>query len=319
MVRHWRTVRESGWRWRAIVNGTGAVFTFVVLTIVVVEKFGGGAYLVVILIPSIVALMLFINRQYRSTAKQLAIRPDLVVVPTRRPHRAIVPVPGINRAVVQAVNVARSISPDTIAVFIAQEMDEAAELREQWERQVPGVPLVVVESPYRALTGPLLAYLDVLDRAWPDDKEKPITFVVIPEFVARTWWERILYNQSVRRLRTALLGRPHTGRGERPVPARGRRRHRGRRCEPRSARRASRRRRATPDGGRRRTDRRAAVAAGRDVRCASLPADPSDGCGAPGHPSAGRRPGRWYRDRRRRRTPLPTEISRKGDLLAHPA
>jgi amino acid transporter len=210
MVRHWRVVREPGWWWRAAVNGTGAISTFVVLAIVVTEKFSGGAYLVVILIPTIVAAMLFINRQYRSTTKQLAIRPDLVVVPTRRPHRAVVPVPAINRAVVQAVNVARSISPDTIAVFIAQDADEAAELREQWERQVPGVPLVVVESPYRALTGPLLAYLDVLDRAWPDDREIPVTFVVIPEFVARTWWERILYNQSVRRLRSALLGRPHT-------------------------------------------------------------------------------------------------------------
>jgi hypothetical protein len=75
---------------------------------------------------------------------------------------------------------------------------------------LPGVPLVVVESPYRALVGPLLAYLDVLDSAWPPGKEAPITFVVIPEYVARRWWERILYNQAAKRLRTVLLGRPHT-------------------------------------------------------------------------------------------------------------
>ena len=68
MVRHWRTVHESGWRWRAIVNGSGAVLTFVVLAIVVTEKFTGGAYLVVILIPTIVAVMLFINRQYTRQA-----------------------------------------------------------------------------------------------------------------------------------------------------------------------------------------------------------------------------------------------------------
>jgi hypothetical protein len=67
-----------------------------------------------------------------------------------------------------------------------------------------------VESPYRALAGPLMAYLSVLDRAWPPDKPEPITFVVIPEYVARHWWERILYNQSARRLRAILLGRPHT-------------------------------------------------------------------------------------------------------------
>ena len=83
-------------------------------------------------------------------------------------------------------------------------------MRERWERQLPGVPLVVVESPYRALAGPLSAYLDVLDAAWPPDKPAPITFVVLPEYVARRWWERILYNQSAKRLRSALLGRPHT-------------------------------------------------------------------------------------------------------------
>jgi hypothetical protein len=75
---------------------------------------------------------------------------------------------------------------------------------------LPDVPLVIVESPFRALVGPVLAYLDVLDQAWPPDKPAPITFVVLPEYVARSWWERILYNQSANRLRKALLGRPNT-------------------------------------------------------------------------------------------------------------
>jgi hypothetical protein len=122
----------------------------------------------------------------------------------------IVPVPGINRAVVQAVNVGRSIAHDVRGVLISDEPDEAAAIRERWERQLPAVPLVIVESPYRALLGPLLAYLDVLDQAWPPDKPEPITFVVIPEYVARSWWERLLYNQSAKRLRSVLLGRPHT-------------------------------------------------------------------------------------------------------------
>ena len=88
--------------------------------------------------------------------------------------------------------------------------DDADRIRDEWARHVPGVPLVVVESPYRALIGPLLAYLDVLDRSWPQGREAPVTFVVIPEYVARHWWERILYNQSSNRLRRALVGRPNT-------------------------------------------------------------------------------------------------------------
>jgi lipopolysaccharide biosynthesis protein len=95
-------------------------------------------------------------------------------------------------------------------VLITDEPEEAAAIRQRWQRQLSDVPLVVVESPYRALVGPLLAWLDVLDQAWPEGKPEPITFVVIPEFVARTWWERMLYNQSAKRLRAALVGRPHT-------------------------------------------------------------------------------------------------------------
>jgi amino acid transporter len=210
MVRHWFTVRESGWHWRAAVNAFGGALTLVVLAVVLSVKFVDGAYLVVILIPAQVGLFLFIHRQYAASSAQMAVRPDFVVPSPHREERAVVPVPGLNRAVVQAINVARSISDDVRAVYISDDPGEAARMRESWERQVPGVPLVLVESPYRALVGPLLAYLDVLDRAWPPDKESPITFVVIPEYVARHWWERILYNQSAKRLRAVLLGRPHT-------------------------------------------------------------------------------------------------------------
>jgi amino acid transporter len=210
MVRHWRRVRERGWQWRLAINAGGAVLTAVVLAIVVAEKFVDGAYLVVILVPVLVGMMLFISRQYARSKAELRVRPDVIVPPPVREERAVVPIPGLDRATVQAINVARSVADDVRAVFIADDPDDATRLRRDFERQVPGVPLVVVESPYRALAGPLLAYLDVLDMAWPPDKPEPITFVVIPEYVARSWWERLLYNQSAKRLRSMLLGRPHT-------------------------------------------------------------------------------------------------------------
>ena len=210
MVKHWRRVKEAGWRWRLAVNATGGILTAVVLGIVVFEKFQAGAYLVVILVPVLVAMMLFINRQYARSAYELQVDPALVVAPPHREERVVVPISGLDRAAVQAINVGRAIDDDIRAVYISTDPEGAAEVREAFERQVPGVPLVVVESPYRALSGPLLAYLDVLDAAWPPDKPDPITFVVIPEYVARSWWERILYNQSAKRLRKSLLGRRHT-------------------------------------------------------------------------------------------------------------
>jgi hypothetical protein len=209
MVRHWLHVRGSGWRGRLALNGLGAVLTGVVAVVVTVAK-APPSLLVAIVIPILVLMMLFIHRQYRASRERLAV-PDQGVLPgPSREERAVVPVPGINRAVVNAVNVGRSIASDVRAVYVADDAEEGARMRDRWVRQLPDVPLVVVESPYRALVGPLLSYLDVLAAAWPPDKPEPITFVVIPEYVARSWWERLLYNQSAKRLKSALLGRPHT-------------------------------------------------------------------------------------------------------------
>ena len=67
-----------------------------------------------------------------------------------------------------------------------------------------------MESPYRALVGPMVTYLDVLELTRAPGSDVPTTIVVIPEYVARHRWERLLYNQSARRLRAALVGRGHT-------------------------------------------------------------------------------------------------------------
>jgi amino acid transporter len=209
MVLHWRRERPAGWRRRLSINAFGAVLTGFVFVVVLVAK-APESLLVAVIIPILVAMMLFIRHQYEASNRELAVRPDIVVPTPHREERVIVPVPGITRAVVQAINVGRSIAPNVTAVLISDEPEEATLLRARWERQLPDVPLVIVESPYRALVAPLLAYLDVLDLAKPAGTEAPITFIVIPEYVARSWWERILYNQSAKRLRSALLGRAHT-------------------------------------------------------------------------------------------------------------
>jgi amino acid transporter len=209
MVLHWLSERSAGWHWRLAINGFGAVLTALVSVVVMVAK-APTSLLVAVIIPILVAMMLFINRQYRASGIQLAVRPDAIIPRPHREERVIIPVPGITRAVVQAINVARSIAPDVTAVLISDEPEEAAALRDRWERQIPDVPLVIVESPFRALVAPLIAYLDVLDGTRQLEKEAPVTFIVIPEYVARHGWEQILFNQSAKRLRAALLGRPHT-------------------------------------------------------------------------------------------------------------
>ena len=210
MIRHWLRTRDPGWRRRMTINAVGCVATAVVAVVVTSVKFFDGAWLVIVLIPVLVAMMLFIRREYTAQERELEVRDDLVVDPPHREQRVVVPINGINRAVIQAVKFGRTMSPDIRAVFVTEDPEAGDELRARWERQIPGVPLVIVESPYRALISPVLAYLDVLDQAWPPDKEAPITIVVLPEYVARHWWDRLLYNQTAKRLKAALVGREHT-------------------------------------------------------------------------------------------------------------
>jgi hypothetical protein len=147
-----------------------------------------------------------IRREYDIQARELAVPPDRIIGPLHRRERVIVPVPGITRAVVQAINFARAISDDVRAVHVTDDAEAGAALRRAWDRQVPGLPLVIVESPYRALIAPFLSYLDVMVPPEPD----MITIVVLPGFVARHWWDRALHNQTANRLREALIGRPDT-------------------------------------------------------------------------------------------------------------
>ena len=210
MVIHWRKERSSGWAWRSVVNGVGAVLTGVVFLVVAYEKFDAGAKLVLVFIPFLIAMMMFIRHQYAASARQLMMRPGAAAPQPHRHNRVVIPISGVDRAVVQALNVARSITTDIRAVYVSDDPARSDAVRETWMQTVPGVPLVLVESPYRALIAPVVAYLDVLDRSRTDSVEAPITFVLIPEYVARHWWERMLYNQAAKQLRAALLGRPHT-------------------------------------------------------------------------------------------------------------
>ncbi len=210
MIRHWLRERSPGWRRRLSINAFGAALTGTVAVIVTTVKFFDGAWLVLVLIPVLAALMAFVHRQYELQEAELHVRDDGPLPGPHRDQRVIIPVNGINRAVVQAVNFGRALTRDLRAVYVTDDLEVAEALRIRWERQLPDVPLVIVESPFRAVISPVVAYLDILDQAWPPDTEAPLTIVVLPEYVARHWWDRLLYNQTAKRLKSALVGREHT-------------------------------------------------------------------------------------------------------------
>ena len=211
MVVHWRRTREHGWRRSMMINGTGAIATAVVALVIASTKFVHGAWIALAAIPVLVLLFERIHHHYQRVNEQLAVREaDLREVQATTSNSGgqniIVPVDGINRAVLRTVEYARSLSNNVTAVHVTDDLKQGEALRTEWEDILPEVPIVIVESPYRALVAPFLAYIDAVDRANPHGR---IT-VVLPEFVPAHFWQGLLHNQPAIRLKRALLGRPNT-------------------------------------------------------------------------------------------------------------
>jgi amino acid transporter len=204
MVRHWLIDRGPDWRRSAVINGLGAVATGVVAVVFAIAKFALGAWIVIMIVPLIVALMLLIRRVYTSAEQELFVRPEAAISAPRRRQRVIVPLQEMRRDAVQAIKFGLTMSDDVTAVHVTDDAARAEELRRRFRAQVSGVELLVLESPYRELVQPLIRYLEML--AGRDDET--VTIVLVPERIARHWWERLLNNQNAHRIRDALTGRP---------------------------------------------------------------------------------------------------------------
>ena len=204
MVLHHKRLREKGWRRGIAINGLGAVCTSIVLLILTVTKFKEGAYVVVLLIPLFVLMFQRVNSHYREIREQLSL--DRAEGPCEVHNTVIVPVSTIHRGVVQALQYARALSDDVRAVVIDLDPEATRKLREKWSQHCCGVPLIVLDSPYRSVLRPLLEYIESVDRR----KEGDIITVVLPEFVPARWWEHLLHNQTALLIKGALLFRRRT-------------------------------------------------------------------------------------------------------------
>ena len=206
LVRRWRRLRNRGWRVSMVINIFGTVVTGTVLLVVAYTKFLYGAWMVLVLIPLITALLYGIHRHYQTVHDALVITgPEQQEVPVLPAPVVIVPIARLDRAALQALAFARSVSPTVKAVHISTSNTSAEEFRRRWEQLDTDIKLDIVVSPYRSLLAPLLKYIDAMGK--PDDR--PIT-VVLSEFVPRHWWEWLLHSQTAFRLKAALLFRPNT-------------------------------------------------------------------------------------------------------------
>ena len=215
MVRHWtrllRTEDDPEERRRMvrsrIVNTIGFIATGAVLIVVLITKFLAGAWIAILAMGSLFILMKAINRHYAAVSRELTAREEEqreIVLPSR--NHAVVLVSNMHLPTLRALSYARAMRPDVLEALTVNVDDvETRKLTAEWEESEVTVPLKVVASPYREVTGPVLDYIRRVSKEAP----RTVVTVFVPEYVVGHWWEGLLHNQSALRLKTRLLFIPN--------------------------------------------------------------------------------------------------------------
>jgi hypothetical protein len=173
-----------------------------VMLIIATTKFAHGAWIVILLIPTLIAAFLAIHRHYEEVARQLSIEGSEPERPPA-PHTVLVLIGDVHRGVLPALDYARALSPNARGVYVEIDADQTRRLGDRWGKWGNRMPLVVLRSPYRSVVGPFLDYLDHLQRQAPDH----LITIILPEFVPARWWQHLLHNQTALLIKGALLFR----------------------------------------------------------------------------------------------------------------
>ncbi|MGB6546548.1 MAG: APC family permease [Candidatus Acidiferrales bacterium] len=210
MVSHWRRVKGPGWRRSMIVNGVGAVATGITVCVVLVAKFTHGAWITVLLIPSLLGLMLYVHKRTERVAQLVASDAALDATSLQSPC-VIVPIRDWGRIAQNAIRFALTISKDIEVLHIVGEDDKTArELEQNWptlveapakQNGLPAPKLCTVESPYRMVVTPIMDHILQVARQNPNRR----IAVVIPENVQRHWYNYLFQNNRASALKALLL------------------------------------------------------------------------------------------------------------------
>ena len=211
MVRHWtralRTETDPRERMRMMrsraINSFGFVMTGLVLVVVLVTKFLAGAWIAILAMGTFFLIMRSIRRHYDSVGRELAVKDDDQLLPTR--VHAIVLVSKVHKPTMRALAYAKASRPNVLeAVMVATDPKERDSIIDEWDRRGIDVPLKILDSPYREIIRPIVDYAKAIRAAQP----RGVVAVFIPEYVVGRWWEQLLHNQTALRLKTRLLFTP---------------------------------------------------------------------------------------------------------------
>ena len=219
MARHWWKLRhratqqttsteptlqyDRGWRWKLAINGIGAICTAVVTLIFAITKFVDGAWIIVLLLPTVVISFFAIHRHYQNLARDLSLENYGQPPPAKR-HRIIVPVSGVHQGTLEALDYALSLSDDVTAVHVSIDEEQKTALERKWNWWGKGTRLIIIESPYRTFFEPFLEYLDSIYAILQPNERLTI---VVPQFTPKHWWHNLLHTQTAFWLRFTLLSK----------------------------------------------------------------------------------------------------------------
>ena len=187
-----RRLKLRHWQAQMALSAFGGLVTCIVALVISYSKFRDGAWIAILVIITLVFIFWKIHRHYIALGDQLRLTPENFREPPPVKSTAIVLCSGIHKGILPALEYARTLSHDCRALFIEIDPVETALIRDRWEQFGLGVTLVILESPYRSVLGPVMKYLEEAK------KERPgyIITVVVPEFVPAKWWHRLLHTQS---------------------------------------------------------------------------------------------------------------------------
>lgn len=188
---------------RRVLHIVATTVAAAVWIVVLVFNFLSGAWIAIALICGLVVLMHAVNRHYAAVRADVRLQPSDLEVALPSSTRGVVLIAQLHRPALRALAYAKAARHSTLeAVGVQIEREPALQLQRDWGRIDSGVPLVILDSPYRDLVGPVMEYVTTIHRTSP----REVVVVYVPEYIVGRWWERSLHNRSTTKLRQQLLG-----------------------------------------------------------------------------------------------------------------
>jgi len=212
MAKHHITKKEPGWKRGLFINATGAFLSLVVDVVIAITKFKPkgailGAWVIIVLVPIMVALLVRLNRQYEAEAAELEedARTAASARILRR-HVVLVLVNNLDRSAARAMQYARALTPDELrAVHVAADPQQAELLAEDWRRLgLSRFPLELVDCPDRRISRSVLEV--VAEVSASNDTE---VTVLIPRLEHRRVWHRLLHDRTSDHIARSVSRLPH--------------------------------------------------------------------------------------------------------------